>query len=74
MSILGGMSLYITGVTILDRMVELINPPINTIANGAISGFGFRAMGSSPHMAVMEVSTTGRKRVSPAIAMASSML
>jgi hypothetical protein len=54
--------------------VELISPPINTIANGAMSGLGFNAIGSSPQIAVMEVSTTGRKRVSPAILMASSML
>lgn len=35
-SIVGGINLYITGVTILDSMVELISPPINTIANGDI--------------------------------------
>ncbi|KUJ50022.1 hypothetical protein AR685_16670 [Chryseobacterium sp. JAH] len=28
------MSLYITGVIILERIVELIRPPINTIAKG----------------------------------------
>ena len=72
-SILGGISLYITGVTILDKMVELISPPISTIASGAIKGFEFRARGIRPQIAVMEVSTTGRKRVSPAIAIASSI-
>ncbi len=71
---LGGISLYMTGVTILDRMVELISPPINTIAKGAISGFGFNAMGSKPQIAVIEVKTTGRKRVSPAMLIASSIL
>ena len=70
----GGINLYITGVTILESMVELISPPINTIANGAINGFGFNAIGSKPKMAVIEVNTTGRKRVSPAKLMASSML
>jgi hypothetical protein len=40
----GGINLYITGVTILESMVELISPPINTIAKGAISGLGFSAM------------------------------
>ena len=70
----GGISLYITGVTILERMVELINPPINTIANGEISGLGFQARGINPQIAVMDVSTTGKKRVSPAILIALSML
>src|SRR5688500_5108069 len=70
----GGISLYMTGVTILASIVELISPPINTIANGAISGFGVQARGINPQMAVMEVSTTGKKRVAPAILMASSML
>ena len=70
----GGISLYMTGVTILERMVELINPPINTIANGAISGLGFKASGINPQIAVMDVSTTGKKRVSPALLIASSML
>src|ERR1044071_8073338 len=70
----GGISLYITGVTILERIVELINPPINTIAKGAINGLGFQARGINPQMAVMDVSTTGKKRVSPALLIASSML
>src|ERR1041385_4266828 len=70
----GGISLYITGVTILERMVELINPPINTIANGAISGLGFEARGINPQIPVMDDNTTGKKRVSPALLMASSML
>lgn len=51
--------MYITRVTILKRIVELTNPPINTMANGAISGSGFRAMGSNPQIAVIDVSTTG---------------
>lgn len=71
---LGGINLYITGVTILDSIVELINPPINTIANGAINGLGFQARGINPQIAVMDVSTTGKKRVSPALLIASSML
>ena len=72
--ILGGINLYITGVTILASIVELISPPINTIANGAISGLGFQARGINPQMAVIDVRTTGKKRVSPAILIASSML
>lgn len=62
-----------TAVTIRDKIVELINPPISTIANGAIKGFEFNAIGIKPQIAVIEVSTTGRKRVSPAIAIASSI-
>ena len=54
---LGGINLYITGVTILENIVELINPPINTIANGEISGLGFQARGINPQIAVMDVST-----------------
>ena len=54
------------GVTMRDNKVELIKPPINTIANGEINGFEESAMGISPPMAVREVSTTGRKRNSPA--------
>jgi hypothetical protein len=41
----GGMSLYITGVTIRDSSVELINPPISTIASGAINGLVDSAIG-----------------------------
>jgi hypothetical protein len=46
----GGMSLYTTGVTILDRKVELINPPIMTMASGDISGLLDQAIGNSPPM------------------------
>jgi hypothetical protein len=35
---------------------------------------GFSASGINPQMAVIDVSTTGKKRVSPAIFIASSML
>lgn len=70
----GGISLYITGVTILESIVELVSPPISTIANGEISGFGFKASGISPQIAVIEVSTTGKNRVSPAMATAWSIL
>jgi len=70
----GGINLYITGVTIRDSIVELMSPPIKTMANGAINGLGFNAIGSRPQIAVMDVNTTGRKRVSPAIVIASSML
>ena len=66
--------MYITGVTILASIVELISPPINTIANGDISGLEFKASGINPQMAVIDVSTTGKKRVSPAIVIALSML
>lgn len=37
-SIVGGINLYITDVTILYRIAELISPSINTITNCAISG------------------------------------
>jgi hypothetical protein len=47
-SILGGSSLYITGVTILDNRVEPIKLPINTIANGEIRGFVEIAIGIRP--------------------------
>ena len=50
-----------TGVTIRDNSVELINPPISTMASGEISGFVESAMGISPPMAVREVSTIGKK-------------
>lgn len=69
----GGISLYITGVTIRARIVELIKPPISTIAKGDIWGLELRARGIRPQIAVTDVKTTGRKRVSPAIAIASSM-
>jgi hypothetical protein len=36
---LGSINLYITGVTILANIVELIKPPINTIASGTICRF-----------------------------------
>jgi len=49
------MSLYITCVTILDRIVELISPPISTIAKGAISGLGFNAVVINPQIAVIDV-------------------
>jgi hypothetical protein len=56
------MILYITGVTIRDKIVELIKPPINTNANGDIKGFGLEAIGINPPIAVKEVRITGRKR------------
>ena len=68
----GGMSLYTTGVTMRDKSVELINPPISTIANGEISGLVDSAMGISPPIAVREVSTMGRNRTSPASRIADS--
>jgi hypothetical protein len=33
-----------TGVTILDKIIEMIRPPISTNANGAMSGLGFKAI------------------------------
>src|SRR5204862_8099319 len=66
----GGSNLYTTGVTIRDKIVELIKPPIRTSASGEMSGFEFNAMGSIPQMAVIEVRTTGRNRISPAFSMA----
>jgi hypothetical protein len=71
--ILGGINLYITGVTIRESIVELIKPPIRTIAKGAICGLGFMAIGISPHIAVRDVNTTGRNLVSPDFFMASSI-
>jgi hypothetical protein len=71
--ICGGISLYITGVTILERIVELTNPPMRTIANGAICGLGFIAIGINPQIAVREVNTTGRNLVSPDFFIASSI-
>jgi len=72
--ILGGISLYTTGVTIRERIVELIKPPINTIASGAINGLVDNAIGSNPPIAVNEVSTIGRNLTSPASRIASSTL
>jgi len=69
---LGGINLYTTGVTILDKIVELINPPINTIASGAISGFVDKAIGKRPPIAVKDVRTIGKNRTSPASLIASS--
>ena len=41
-----------TGVKILESNVELINPPIRTMANGDISGLVERAIGIRPPIAV----------------------
>ncbi len=65
-SILGGISLYTTGVTILDKTVEEIKPPISTKANGDINGLLLSAMGVNPPIAVKLVSTIGRNLISPA--------
>jgi hypothetical protein len=65
LQILGGKSLYSTGVTILESSVELIKPPISTIARGEISGLVLKAIGISPPIAVIVVNTMGRKRISP---------
>ena len=69
---LGGISLYTTGVTMRDKMVELIKPPISTMAKGDINGFVDKAIGNNPPIAVKDVSTIGRKRTSPASRIASS--
>jgi len=61
-----------TGVKILESNVELINPPIRTMANGDISGLVERAIGIRPPMAVREVRIIGKKRISPASLMAMS--
>lgn len=60
------------GVNILDNSVELINPPISTIANGEISGLVERAIGISPPIAVKEVKIMGKNLISPASRMATS--
>jgi hypothetical protein len=61
-----------TGVKILESNVELINPPIITIARGEISGLVERAMGIRPPMAVNEVRIMGKNRISPASLIAMS--
>ena len=53
-------------------MVELINPPINTIAKGEIKGLVDHAMGIRPPMAVRVVNTIGKNLISPASRMAAS--
>ena len=53
-------------------MVELIKPPINTIARGDIKGFVDQAIGIKPPMAVMVVNTIGKNLISPASLMAAS--
>ena len=62
------------GVTTRESKVELINPPINTIANGEINGFVEIAIGIKPPIAVSDVNTIGKKRTSPASRIASSKL
>ena len=61
-----------TGVTILESRVELISPPIMTIASGDISGFVDIAMGIRPPIAVREVRIMGRNLISEALRIASS--
>ena len=58
---------------ILDNNVELINPPIITIANGESRGFVETAIGINPPIAVSEVKIIGRNRISPASRIASSI-
>jgi hypothetical protein len=50
------------GVTIRDNNVELIKPPISTMANGEINGFEESAMGISPPSR-QDVSTTGKNAI-----------
>jgi len=59
-----------TGVTIRERRVEPISPPISTNANGDICGLGFNAKGIKPPIAVSDVSTTGKNLISPACSIA----
>jgi len=56
----------------LDRIVELIKPAINTNASGKIWEFGFNAKGINPPMAVSDVKTTGKNRISLPFSIASS--
>ena len=58
--------MYTTGVMTRERMVELMSPPIMTMARGEMRGLVEMAMGKSPPMAVSDVRTIGRKRISPA--------
>jgi hypothetical protein len=46
-------------------MVELINPPMSTIASGDIRGLVLKATGIKPPIAVIVVNTMGKKRISP---------
>ena len=61
-----------TGVKILESNVELINPPIRTMAKGEISGLVDRAIGIRPPIAVNDVRIMGKKRISPASLIAMS--
>jgi hypothetical protein len=56
-----------------DRRVELISPPIITIASGEIRGFVEMAMGIRPPIAVNVVKIIGKNRTSPASRMACSI-
>ena len=69
--ILGGIILYITGVTSLARRVDVISPPIITKASGEYSADLLNAIGNSPPIAVRAVSRTGRNLISPASIIAS---
>lgn len=61
-----------TGVKILESNVELISPPIKTMARGEISGLVESAMGIRPPIAVIEVRMIGKNLISPASLMAMS--
>lgn len=65
-------NLHPTGVTILDNTVELIKPPISTMAKGEINGLVDHAIGKRPPIAVNVVKTIGKKRISPASRIAAS--
>ena len=61
-----------TGVKILESNVELINPPISTMARGEMRGFVERAIGINPPIAVKDVKIIGKNLISPASRMATS--
>ena len=62
----GASNLYNTGVTILVKIVELINPPMITNASGEYNGLFSITNGINPPIAVSVVNMIGINLVSPA--------
>ena len=59
-------------MTILESTVELIRPPIKTIARGDVNGLVDPAIGINPPIAVRVANTIGKNLISPASRMAAS--
>lgn len=57
-----------------ESNVELIMPPIITIASGDINGLVLNAMGKSPPIAVRDIRMMGRNLTSPPSRIASSTI